>query len=288
MPKACALLQKNLIRCLSFSCIAACCLLLCSCSYGQQHWYKAGAYQADFDRDSRECTLLAKEMAREKMVNGKGENIEVLTKLYNQCLFDKGWSLAPVQSKNGLEAMDVVHPQLVQIEKKKMDFFGTSVRLPQEFVLQNKNATVYGSTVKETLLWADPHGICIHVVAQKALSLGFEQTPYPLAESFILFDEGGGDAGVPWRAFCGRSGGEWFGGVGCYLLLNSSERVVFTVTTALPRQRGAVPEGLSLDEDQFRYLEKFVSSWSGWLMDHFSETVNRPFSMWDKLGVKLF
>ena len=81
-------MKRNLLLVLIF-------LLLTGCSSTQQLWYNPAKTQKDFDRDSQECEIIAREFSRQATMTGKSLDYETFASAWSSCLHDKGWSNTP-------------------------------------------------------------------------------------------------------------------------------------------------------------------------------------------------
>ena len=243
-----------------------CSLFLCGCSATSGTWYKPGHYQADFDRDCVECELLAEDMARQQSVTGRSRNLEVYIKAYNSCLFSKGWSDRPLDT---VHTKQTVSPQVRQamctLQNDMLRGFGYEITLPSGFSVLYQKPSVYGPTQTLSTLSEGPEQSFLNVIFQQSDSLAFEVTDYPVKSPYFLFDSSHPDVEPQWSAFCGPSDSEWIAGVGTYVNISDSKRIILIATTALPGPVEPVPQGLRLDKGQYNAMRAFTEKTTAWL-----------------------
>ena len=81
--------------------LGVCCMLLSfllSCSSSQTRWYKEGAGQADFNIDDAECQIIAEQFAKEATLTKRRIDIVEYAKVYERCIYNRGWSPEPLVS----------------------------------------------------------------------------------------------------------------------------------------------------------------------------------------------
>jgi hypothetical protein len=239
-------------------------MLLCGCA-GKPgaSWYKEGFGQAAFDRDVQECRLLAEEFGRQATLNGRRVDLETQAKAHNQCLFAKGWSHVPPQTRGSEHTEPSLVP--VTVDQNMIDAFDKSIRLPEGFALKGRSEQIHGPMASHILSFQGPGPVFLNMVFQQSSRLNFEQVPYPVDEPFLLYDRGSMGTGVDWSAFSSSIKGQWVAGIGAYLLHSDRQRTTVVLTSVLPPRDDLPPPGLTLDLRQHQAMEEFMARWLPWL-----------------------
>ncbi len=234
-------------------------LLSAGCA-GKQRWYKPGATQADFNRDVRECEIIAHQLAREATIGGRHESLDTFIKVYNNCIFQKGWStFRPDSSSGGPKAGQGVRP-LARLENNLVSAFGKRIEIPSGFKLLRQNTGALGPTLMHSMFFKGPGPVFMNFIFQESHGLNFEPADYPVEPPFFLYDRGvlhGKDNDVRWTVFCGQVKGDWVVGIGSFCLISKQERIIMITTSPLPPQVTPPPQGLRLNRRQRDAVDKF-------------------------------
>ncbi len=256
--------------------------LLVSCA-SKQTWYQAGKTQFDYDRNAQECTIIAKEFARQATMTGTAEDPLTYQRILQSCLAVKGWSMTPppqAGGESGLGSDEV----LAVSSGKSIQAFGGEVTLPEQFALSSTAGNGVGPIAMQNFLYHGPADTFINVMAQKSVAKTsrFEVTQYPVQAPFFLYERGGTEGGGKrqWAIFCGTINGEWVMGLGSYILLNNQERITVVVTRPLMAQQTEPKTGFQLSPEQFSMVEAFKKEWLPWLTER---VVAQDHSWWPRL-----
>lgn len=240
-------------------------------TFGGGKWYKKGSYQADFDRDCIECDLLANTKAKEDSVSGRSRNFEVYTKAYNHCLFSKGWSHIPPHTPTiagfpgeQSKAVDEI-PRLCRFYGNRISGLGRELILPAGFTVLRHAPSTYGPTRMTSVFCRGPGLVFFNIIFQASDSLHFKKADYPVAPPFFLFDKSDYKDGLQWSAFCGITNKEWVGGVGAYIDIDPTRRIIIVATRPLPAAKYAPPPGLRLTAEQYQPMSTFTKWVCRWL-----------------------
>ena len=109
--------------------LAASILQGCSTS---QTWYKPGGTQREFDIDSKECEIIARQQALLRSESGKRYNPVDYAELYQHCIAARGWGTKPLAN----DATDLANPVTTQtsplgrLEKNTLTAFDRQIVLP--------------------------------------------------------------------------------------------------------------------------------------------------------------
>jgi hypothetical protein len=237
--------------------------MLCACGAGPM-WYKQGATQADFNKDEQECLLIAHELARQATVSGERENLEIFIKSYNNCLFQKGWSHIPPTQQNTSTGTNTI---LAKIDQNCIQAFGKKISLPAGFKLLNENKRVFGPTLIHSFFFQGPGPAFINFIFQQSLDLNFEPADYPVKEPFFIYDKGcEKEENIRWSVYCGQIKNEWIVGLGSFILIKDSQRIIVVITSPLPPRTSPPPKGLRLTKNQKDAAERFETKWKKWLL----------------------
>ena len=262
--------------------------IICAMGLGgcasKQMWYQPGKMQVDYDRDAQECTIIAKEFARQATMNGTSEDPLTYQNTLQSCLVGKGWSMTPPPQpgdRAGLGEEEVIAVSNGQTIRA----FGGEVKLPGQFALVSTARNGAGPVALHNFLYRGPADTFINVLAQKAVTKSnrFQPTPYPVQPPFFLYERGegeGGKQGRQWAIFCGKIKDDWVMGLGSYILLNNRERITVIVTRQLMGQQTEPQPGFQLSAEQFPMVEAFKKEWLPWLTE--SVVVPNP-SVWSRL-----
>ncbi len=240
-------------------------MLLFGCGGGDR-WYNQDQTQADFDRASQECEVIAHEMARQATLTGKMEDLETFISTYNRCLYTKGWSTVP---PTNVEEDGVTAFALAELRQDNtLHIFGHDLKIPAGFSHIRSSKQNLGPTIMESFLLQGPDVTYLNVTVQKAVGEKFEPSGYPVNPPFFLYEKGEGKKGkdtLHWSLFAGKYGDDWLVVLGGFILLSKQERVLMTFTKPLPARVGKVFQGLRLTEAQFAAVEDFRNQWLLWL-----------------------
>jgi hypothetical protein len=245
-------------------------ILLSGCGGGGQHWYNHGKTRLDFDGDSQECEIVAGEFARQATLTGRREDPQTYARVFDDCLFARGWSVRPAAPPAPDSALAVMEPVFaVYHSDGTIEAFGGSFAVPVGFVLRADSTQRFGPTLIQNLLFMGPDLLFMDVTVQKSQDHKFEPTNYPVQEPFFLYEQGreGKQDRLRWAIFAGRIQEEWVVGLGGYLLRGERERLTVVITSPLPGPENAVPPGLNLSSGQFQAVERFRKEWLSWLQE---------------------
>jgi hypothetical protein len=243
-------------------------LLLFGCG-GGQHWYNPGKTRVDFDSDSQECEILARELSRQATLTGRREDPQTYGRAFNACLYGKGWStLPPVQPGAGSGSGEADSSLAVYHPDGRIEVFGRYLAVPAGFVLQSNGVQRLGPTLSENLFFMGPDSVFMNISVQKSLDSKFEPANYPAQPPFFLYEQGRDEKQpdlLRWAVFAGKIHEEWVAGLGGYLLLGERERLTVVITGSLPDPHEPVPPALQLSHGQFQAVERFREEWLSWL-----------------------
>lgn len=249
---------------------------LSGCATQKQLWYQQGKKQVDYDRDAQECVLIAKGFARQATMTGRSEDPAAFQRTRLNCLVARGWSMTPPPppaGKGDASPPSVGAKSLATIDGRTIQAFGSRIELPPRFSLSANTIAGQGPTVVQQFQLRGSGDTFINILAQKTVAKEnrFENTPYPVTAPFSLYEQLPG-----WTIFYGKINNEWVMGLGCYRLINSTERITVIVTRSLTAPRTEPERGFTLSREQFAMVEAFKTEWVAWL----EEKVTVPARPW--------
>ena len=277
--------------------ILATLFILTACG-SQTHWYKAGHTQRDFAVDTRQCELVATELAREASITKQKPNIQIYADQYAACLMARGWSPGVPPAITANPPASEVKPSpafiwpavTIDPEMGSVSAYGIRFRLPKTFRLLSQAKVPSPLTLKQNFLWGGEKNDFLFFSVQQSLGrVEFQDTPYPLSNNNdFIYDQGRlHDQGLPWRAFCSPRNGRQIGLVGIILRRGKSRRIMVVASTTLP---DGLPEDGShtrLTTGQHIAMADFTDNWAAW----FAQTIppsgiswKIPFSPLDMIG----
>lgn len=243
---------------------------LAACGAGPR-WYKDNRGQADFDKDSLECEIIARELARQATLTGAGEDLATFANSFNNCLYRKGWSNVPPPSAAaaGQTANEPSRP--ARLETTTVHGLGRAIAIPDGFTLISDSVRALGATTVHTLVFMGANDTFLTLVFQQSTEKVFTEIGYLVADPFFLYRKGAAGnwwkKNLRWAVFAGRMGDDWVTGLGGYLLVSKKERITLVVTRPLAGPESRPPAGLRLSRDQHEEVEKFQARWLPWLGD---------------------
>lgn len=238
------------------------CLTLSGCAAKKELWYQEGKGQVDYDLHAQECTLIAKEFARQATYSGTSEDPAVFQRTMISCLASKGWSQTPPTASAGSAPAGADLAPLAVVDGQEVQVSGARITLPAGFALASTSRSGAGPTVVEIHLFSGPQETFVNVMIQRTVARAnrFEAILYPVLPPFFLYEQS-------WQGsiFCGQVNEQWVMGLGRYLLLNAQERVTIIVTRPLVEARTGAEPGFQLSREQFAQVEGFKGEWLAWL-----------------------
>jgi hypothetical protein len=238
------------------------CLLGSGCS-SKTIWYKSGAGQLDFNIDDMECSIMAKEIARQATLTGKMIDLEVFKKTYESCIYARGWSQTPVDTdisaKNSIKKTRLAH-----IEDNVVTVFDHTMTIPKTFSLLNDQPANFQGVNMHTLFFQGENGVYLNMIFQETKQRKFEPLDYPSAPPFFLFEKGSGvngDEKLRWTLFAGEFQKIWIAGIGAYYLVDDYKRISFVLTRPISSPAEKPPGGLRLTKVQKLEVEAFKDRW---------------------------
>lgn len=239
----------------------------------EDKWYKTGAYQTDFDRDSHECEEVVKSLVTDPH-SGKMDLLEYITS-YNSCLFFKGWGLTPPEAAVGPGEGQKVEGEslLADYQGDTVTAFGVSIEIPGDLTLVKREVQRVGPTTVENFFWQDPgKRAFINLLLQESGPLSFMKQPYPVQPPFFVYSPGKAEfKNLSYTVYSGEFRGSWVGGLGAYYMVNDRQRFILVVTTDLPQQSGPVPSNLRLTKEQHLAMKEFSAKWEPWVQAQFGK-----------------
>lgn len=250
-------------------------LFLTSCTSAPDLWYKTGATQNDFNLDSRECEIIAKQFALQQSETGKRIDPLNFSKYYLQCINNKGWSQTkPITAETDNQPPNS-QPQLnIEQNGTTLNGFGLNITLPDNFTLTNTQQTTIGPTVMQQYFWQDESNTFINIIFQKNNKTRFDITPYPISDPYQIYTSGTGEKAkdlLQWSTFFGKIQDEWVMGVGSFYKESKNKRLIIVITKNLDSPSTTPPPNLTLSSNQHEQIEAFSSNWTAWLEAQFPE-----------------
>jgi hypothetical protein len=243
-------------------------LLISGCSGGGQHWYNHGKTRVDFEGNSQECEIIARELARQATLTGRREDQQTYGRAFDNCLYAKGWGTMPAVQPSPDAATETGTSLAVHRQNGTIEAFGRAFAVPAGFELQSDSGGSFGPTLIQTLLFLGPDSVYLNYTFQKSRDRKFEPTDYPVTAPFFLHGRGREEKKpdrLRWTVFAGEIREDWIVGLGGYLLTGKRERLTVVITRALPHPREPVPAGLNLSLGQFQAVQRFRNEWLPWL-----------------------
>ena len=226
----------------------------------QRSWYKPDHGQVDFNLDNQECLRIAGDMARAATLTGKKTDPEIFNRVYNNCLFSRGWTHnAPGSETTKLQAV-----KLARVKGNVLSVFGRQFKLPPDFLLIRNQISGFEDVRMQTLFFRGKDATFLNIIAQQAISRKFDQIDYPVKAPFFIFDKGKyGEKkhAVTWTVFAGSIKGYWVAGIGAYHFSGLHKRISLVLTKAIHMPRTLPPEGLRLTKIQEQDVEQCASKW---------------------------
>lgn len=250
-------------------------LLIASCASTPDLWYKTGGTQRDFDLDSRECEIIAKQFALQQSETGKRIDPVIFSQQYVQCINAKGWSRNKPGADETTGQPSAPPPRLsIKQDGATLSGFGLQVTVPDNFTLVNSQQSAIGPTIMQQFFWQDESNTFINVIFQQNNATQFDIIPYPISGPYRLYTSGTGEktkGPLQWSTFFGQIQDEWVMGVGSFYSASKNKRVIIVITKNLNPPAGAPPARLTLSGNQHEEIEAFSNRWVGWLESQFPE-----------------
>ena len=254
------------------------CMLLSflfSCSSQQAVWYKKGAGQADFNIDDAECQIIAEQFAKEATLTKQRIDVEEYAKVYERCIYNRGWSPEPIVSDAARKTNSQPAPTASPIaawEDQQIKVFGRVFKIPKDFSLTDNRFHSWQSVKTQTLSFHTRDGMSLIVIFQAHTHRKFDSADFPANEPFFIYDKGGAPSEgrhIRWTVFAGDHQGNWLSGIGAYYLLDKDRRVTMILTTPISLPEGVPPEGLRLTRNQKDEIDEFQASWIKYIQTAF-------------------
>ncbi len=243
---------------------------LTGCGGNGSHWYKAGHYQADFNRNSQECEMVAQEIGRQATMTGLMVDADTYQSAYTSCIVSKGWSTTPpTQPQATPQQQQQTAPTLAERRSDgTIRGFDLAFTVPLSFTVIGNRREGLGANSAQIITLHGPDNTYLNLMFQQIKSNRFIATDYPIKEPFFLYNNEY-DQELPdqlrWATFCGTMQGQWVIGLGAYYLVDKEHRVTMAFTSPLPPQEEAPPKGLRLSANQRLAADRFEKKWLGWL-----------------------
>lgn len=261
-------------------------LLITSCTFTPDLWYKTGATQNDFNLDSRECEIIAEQFALQQSESGKRIDPANFSQFYLQCLNNKGWSQTKPEAAQSKDQPPLPKKNLSLKQKGNiLTGFGHRITVPKGFKLLSRQQSQIGPTVMEQFFWQGEENTFINVIFQQNNVTTFELTPYPVTNPYHIYTSGTGQKAkdlLQWSSFFSQIGHEWVMGVGAFYLANKNERLIIVITKNLATPLTPPPQNLILSGNQHEQVEAFSNHWTTWLESQFPEK-SKWTDWWKKL-----
>ena len=260
--------------------------LITSCTSTPDLWYKTGATQNDFNLDSRECEIIAKQFALQQSETGKRIDPVNFSQHYLQCINNKGWNKnKPVTLETDNQPPTPL-PQLnIEQNGTTLNGFGLHVTLPDNFTMVSSRQTTIGPTVTQQFFWQNESNTFINVIFQKNNKTRFNISPYPVSAPYQLYTSGTGEKAkdlLQWSTFFGKIQDEWVMGVGSFYKESKNQRLIVVITKNLDQPSSTHPPHLTLSNNQHEQIEIFSDYWVAWLESQFPEK-SKWTDWWKKL-----
>jgi hypothetical protein len=250
-------------------------LLFAGCTHPEL-WEKTGGNQQSFDLDSRECELIAHQVALLQSETGRKADPSSFSKTYIECLGAKGWSKKTVvpESKEGKDS-DIAVQQLAEVTHSNIiKGFEQTITVPDTYKLLVNKQFQSGPTILKQFFWQGADSSFINILFQENTATTFEQIPYPVLEPYLPYTSGEGEKSrerLQWATFWGHLDSDWVMGTGAYYYISKKKRIIIVITRPLVHPSGAVPENVTLTRNQFLQIEQFSDQWQLWLNQQFQQ-----------------
>lgn len=274
-------------------------LLIIGCGSNLK-WYKAGHTQRDFDVDSRQCEMIAKELAGEASLTRK-PNIELYADQYAKCLMARGWipgappivAAAPTTTDAAAPAPEENWPVVdLDPDKRTLVAYGVKIQVPESFRFLDQHKTPTDLNLKQNYMWGGENMQMLAISIQRGRGgVTFLDIPFPDSPMVdFLYDESRkGSRSARWRAFCAQREGHSTGLVGTLYRVDDSRRIMVAVSIPLPDGLPEPGTNLRLTADQHTAMAAFTDQWSAWLEDTFPKSGTAwkiPFSPLEMLDLQ--
>jgi len=244
----------------AFTCLF---LLWAGCSTSSTQWYKDGAGQADFNIDDAECQIIAEQMAKEATLTGKKISIEEYARVYESCIYNRGWSTEPPASIDAKGPKKELKPIAILAETH-ITVFDHALELPQGFSLTENRISMWQGVKTQFMTFQNEGGISMSLIFQNNTHRKFEKTDFPVNAPFFIYDKGGEPKEgkkIRWTVFSGEIQKEWIAGIGGFYLLDSKKRITIVLTAPISSPQEVPPEGLKLTKIQKNEVDDFQADW---------------------------
>ena len=142
---------------------------LTGCASSPHYWYKDGRNQYDFDIDSWDCEVVAKQLARDYSDTGRQVDLASYSRIYLQCLAGKGWNQNKPVNTAGPAGQPTKVPGLnIKLAGQSMAGFGEKIALPKTFFLRTSKQLQIGPTVMAQFSWQNKNSTFINVIFQQS------------------------------------------------------------------------------------------------------------------------
>ena len=124
--------------------------LFSGCGYSHQ-WHKPGKTRIDFEQDYQECQIIAKEMFRQKTIDGKIRLFDNYQEYIHECLFIRGWTKGAI-NENVTE---------ITFRKGKLTAYNRLIYIPESFSLINNKKSKHGGAEKSDFVFQNKDSIIL-------------------------------------------------------------------------------------------------------------------------------
>lgn len=247
----------------------------------RQMWYKPGGTQREFDLDSKECEIIAKQQARAMTETGKRYYPADYAQRYLRCIAAQGWSTTPLTGR-GKKQESARNFSLGTLTGHTITAFGRQIVLPPAATLMSSKKQAIGPTRLESFLFRDAT-FFVNVILQDSDTASFQKIPYPVNDPYQLYTSNHIND-LQWAAFWEQTGKDWVEGIGAFLRFSRHQRAVIVITAPLAPPAAAPPaKNLHLAANQQQSMQKFLEQWRPWLQKQ-----SRPASLaWRTLRTTL-
>ena len=231
--------------------------LLSGCNYSQQ-WCKPGKTRIDFEQDYQECQIIAKEMFRQKTIDGKIRFFDNYQKYIHECLFIRGWTKGAI-NENVAE---------ITFWKGKVTAFNRIIYIPESFSFINyENPKKCAGSEKSDFVFQGKDLIILKIITRRNMQLSLEKLNYSLSKSFFLYDKNRSShkQDLLWAVFCGLQKDQWVVSLRAYLAANNKKQIAIIITKPIPQPQEKILSGLRLTGKQLKIIDQFIANWLPWI-----------------------
>ncbi len=230
--------------------------LFSGCNYSHQ-WHKPYKARIDFEQDYQECQIIAKEMFRQKTIDGKIRFFDNYQKYIHECLFIRGWTKGAI-NENVTE---------ITFRKGRVTAFNRIIYIPESFSLINNKKSKRGGSEKSDFVFQGKDSIILKILVLKHIQLPLEKVDYSLSKSLFLYDKNRSNHKkfLDWAVFCGFQNKALFVSLRAYLANDSKNRIALIINKHLPIKDEKLLPGMRLTGEQIKNIDQFIAQWLPWI-----------------------